>query len=279
MAGSSFAVVRGKSARLTKTNKCGRPLEGEENYAVTKGLVTISLTPVLKDAEELEQNNMDGEVCAQDRTAPSIKWWEVSVEFCQVNTCLWTMLGGWAPVLNYAGDAVGFETSRKVITDAGVVMELWTGTYQESSCDVPESDAVFEEVSGTGEKFGYLLFGVKEWILNGGIEIGAQVSTFSFQGITMDISEWGRGPYNVVAIDGSNTPGRLLTPVGQSADGTSDIHMEETPIAPPAPTDGCCTLLVQSIFTDPDFYYGGPADEPAADVAPDQPACDSVVPS
>jgi hypothetical protein len=279
MAGKRVSIVRGKSLRATKANRCGMPLEGEGNYTVTKGYVTVSLTPVLKDAEELEQQNADGEICGQDRTAPEIKWFEVSVEFCGVDTCLWTMLGGWAPVVDYAGNPVGFETSRKVVTDSGVVMELWSGTSSDNTCAVPANDDVFGQSDAvTGEEFGYFLFGVKEWQLSGGLEIGRQVSTFTMSGITMDISAWGRGPYNVVPIDNQLTPGRLLSPVGSLVDGISDIHFETTPITPPDPTDGCCTLAVQSIFTAPNYYYGGPANEPAADVAPAQPACDAVLP-
>lgn len=279
MAGAVGSVVRGKTVRLTKANKCGRPLEGEGNYAVTKGFVTVSVTPVLKDAEELEQTNADGETCAQDRTAPEIKWFEVSVEFCEVNTCVWTMLGGWPAVLDYKGDAVGFETTRKVVSDSGVVMELWTGTGSSSTCDLPTTDDVFGQSDAvTGEEFGYFLMGVKEWQLSGGLEIGAQVSTFTLSGITYDITGWGRGPWNVVAIDETLAAGRLLEPVGSGTDEISDIHMEFTPIPPPAATDGCCTLAVQSIFTAPNYYYGGPASEPAAEIAPSQPACDAVLP-
>lgn len=278
MAGKSFSVIRGKKVRLTQTNKCGRPVHGGD-YAVTSGLVTVSLTPVLKDAEELEQNNFDGQVCAQDRTEPQIKWWEVSAEFCQVNTCIWAMMGGWEPVLNYAGDSVGFETCRKIASSTAVVMELWTGIYSESTCNVPANDTVFTQAQTSGEEFGYLIFGVKEWVLNGGLEIGAQVSTFTFQGITMDISEWGRGPYNVVAINAAKTAGRLLTPVGQSCDGVSDVHMEVTPIAPPAVTEGCCSLDITHLFSGGIYYYGGPSGQPAATIAPNQVACNTVVSS
>ncbi|WP_029926388.1 hypothetical protein [Nocardia otitidiscaviarum] len=279
MTGAEFSVVRGKALRLTKANRCGMPIEGEGNYAVSKGFVTVTLNPVLKDAEELEQQNADGEICASDRTAPEIKWWEAQVEFCGVNTCLWSMLGGWPQVLDYAGNPVGFETTRKVVTDSGVVLELWSGTSSEDACVTPTNDDVFSQSEETtGDMFGYFLLGVKEWQLSGGLEIGRQVSTFTLSGITYDIRGWGRGPYNVVPIDASLTPGRLIVPVGSLVDGVSDMHMETTPISPPAPTDGCCTLGVQSIFTAPDYYYGGPSGEDAADVAPSQPSCDAVLP-
>ncbi|MBF6138131.1 hypothetical protein IU501_34750 [Nocardia otitidiscaviarum] len=279
MAGKEISVVRGKALRATKANRCGMPLEGEGHYAITKGFVTVTMNPVLKDAEELEQQNADGEICASDRTAAEIKWFEVQIEFCGVNTCLWTMLGGWAPVLDYKGDPTGFETSRRVVSDAGVVLELWSGTSSADTCTTPVNDDVFGQSDAvTGEEFGYFLLGVKEWQLSGGLEIGRQVSTFTMSGISYDISAWGRGPYNVVPIDANLTPGRLINPVGSLVDGISDLHFETTPIPPPAPTEGCCTLAVQSIFTAPNYYYGGPSAEPAADIAPSQPACDAVLP-
>ena len=46
-----------------------------------------------------------------------------------------------------------------------------------------------------------------------------------------------------------------------------------TPVEPPevSPEGDPEALDILNVFTDPDFYFGGPGNAPAADVAPDQP--------
>src|SRR6202012_4940635 len=99
---------------------------------------------------------------------------------------------------------------------------------------------------GTGLKYGYLLMFGTEFTL-GDITIGAQVSTLTLSGITFPGPQWGKGPYNVAAIDGNNTAGRLLTPTNND----SHFLIFRTPIAPPDVTPGGdpVALATSTLFT------------------------------
>lgn len=268
-----FPIVKGTRLRGTKINNCGLPQSGPANYVVTDGWVSATISPVFQEAEELEQRNAEGRVCVQDRTPPERKYYNLSFVLCQVNTCLITLFSSWAQELDWDGNAVGFRDQRRVESDYGVALELWTGGRSASDCPAPTSDDIFAQ-SASGRDYGYLLTFGTEFVL-GDIEIGAQVSTLTLTGITFAAPQWGRGPWNVVPIDALNTPGRLITPVGED----EQLIVLRTPIEPPAVTPGaeCCPLDIPGTFTDPDFYFGGPLGEPAADVAPDQPACASEV--
>lgn len=263
---ATFPIVKGTRLRATKINSCGLPIAGSANYLVTDGFVSFSLSAVRKDAEELEQTNAEGRVCVTDRTPPERKYYTVEAELCNVNTGLITLFNGWEQVTDWDDNSVGFRDQETVDADYGVALEVWTGGRADDDCPVPEDDDIFS-ASATGRKYGYLLLGATEFTL-GDIEIGAQVSTLTLSGITIAMPQWGRGPWNVVDTDGTGTAGRLIDPVNAE----SHFTFLRTAIAPPDVTTGSepQALAIASIFTDPDFYFGGPSAEPAADIAPAQ---------
>lgn len=263
---SVFPVVKGLKLRATKINRCGLPIAGNTNRLVTDGFVSVRLNPVMKDANELEQENAEGKVCVMDRTPAVRKHYDVEIELCQVNTGLIAMFNGWSQVIDHANNPIGFQDSPNVDDQFGVALEVWTGGRSDADCEPVTSDAVFT-APGTGMSYGYLLFGATEFTL-GNVEIGANISTFTLSGITIPIPQWGRGPYNVAATNAAGAPGRLLAPVGDDAHFT----MFRTPIAPPPVTPGNkpAKLSTTTLFTGTTYYFGGPANAPAAAVAPEQ---------
>lgn len=266
MPSTAFPVVKGTRLRATKINSCGMPVAGPGNRIVTKGFVSVNLTKVTKDAADLTQENADGEICVQDRTPPLRRWYTPAIELCNVDPELITMLNGWTKTVDYAGTTNGFIDDPKVETEYGVALEIWTGGRGDDDCPTPTVDTVLS-ASGSGRKYGYFLFGGTEWDL-GDITISADVATFTMTGRTIAMPHWGKGPYNVVAIDSNNTAGRLLTAVGQK----EHLTVLRTSIAPPDPTLGAAPLATSSIFTTTNYYYGGPASAPPIAVAPAQPA-------
>lgn len=263
---SVFPVVKGLALRATKSNNCGLPQEGPHNRLVTKGFVTVNMTAVMNEAEELEQKNAEGKVCVADRTPPTRKYYTPVVTLCNVNTGLIAMFNGWEQILDYADNPNGFQDQEEVDADYGVVIEVWTGGRSDADCPAPTLDTIFSSGS-SGKSYGYLLFGGTEWQL-GDIEIGAQVSTFTLTGRTIAIPQWGRGPYNVAGTDAAGTPGRLLVPTNEK----SHYYLFRTPVAPPDETDGGnpVALDITGKFTAPNYYFGGPGNAPAADIAPAQ---------
>lgn len=265
---AEFGMVKGLRARLTLVDSCGLPKVGPRSRVVTSGFITANLSPQMRDAEEIEQVNAEGRPCVVDRTPPERKWWNASIEFCKVNTCIMNMFTGWEVVTDYAGKDAGFSDRKTVPSDTAVMVEIWTGVGIDDECgDVPTTDDILSG-AGSSKEYGYTLFMVKESQL-GDIEIGASASTFTLSGITGNPVRWGRGPYNVVATDSNNTPGRMLAPMQRD----QHIRVLRTPIAPPEASTDCCPLIL------PTPYYDGPNEEPpvvANPVGPTQPACGTV---
>lgn len=260
----AFGVVQGEMLRVTKIDRCGKPLAGNSNRLVTDGFIRINLDPELKAAEVLEQNNAAGKACVSGRTPPERKWWNVEAQFCFVDPDLYSLVTAWARVLDYAGKPIGFRDQKEVESKTGVAFEVWTGVGDDDGCEPPLNDEMFSAET-SGQEGGYLLFGGTEFV-SGALTVESGVSTFTMTGRTIAMPRWGRGPYNVAAIDANGTPGRLLQPTSKK----EHITLFSTPVPPPEPTDGAVPLAISSIFVAPDYYIGGPANEPAAAIAPDQ---------
>lgn len=267
---ASSAVVLGLKMRITAVDACGVPIQGNANSLVTDGFIKTTLSPELRQRNDLEQTNAAGQVCVSASVPAERKWWNAAIEFCGVDPDAFSLLTQWARVLDYDGNPVGFIDQSRVSSDTGVAIELWTGGDGDDDCPPPTSDSIFSAAS-SGKNYGYLLFMGKEFV-SGDIGVEANPSTFSFNGQTFAPKGWGRGPYNVAAIDSAGTAGRLLVPA-YNADKENHLVFFRTPVKPPESTGGACELAIQSVFTDPDFYYGSDDGDPAADVAPAQPMC------
>lgn len=201
-------------------------------------------------------------MCVSDRTPPERKWWNVTLELCKVNTCLISMFTEWDLVTDYTGKDIGFSDKKRVPSDTGVALEVWTGVGSDDTCEVPLNDDVLSAGSAT-LPYGYFVIPVVKEAQLGDIEIGASAATFTLTGITAPGAKWGRGPYNVVATDASNTAGRLQ----EAFKADQHLRVLRTTIAPPAASDDCCALTL------PTPYYGATA----IGVAPAQPACGTGV--
>lgn len=267
---AEFPLLKGTRLRLTRTNSCGLPIAGPASRMVTKGFVQVTAAAEMKDANEIEQTNANGDVCVTDRTAPERKRYNIDLELCQVNTGLIAMLTGVPQVLNYADVPVGFRDRKEVDDEYGAALEIWTAGKSEDDCPEQLTDDIFDNPDASGRSYGYLLFGGIEWRISSDIVVQADLTTVTLSGITMPLTHWGRGPYNVVATDSDHTPGRLLEPMAPD----QHYHLERTPIAPPDVTPGSepVALAVASIFTGPPWYFGGPGGEASVDVAPAQPS-------
>lgn len=252
-------VVKGYKLRATKINRCGLPLEGPANRLVTDCFVSVKTTPVMKDRQELEQANAEGRVVFSDTTPPTRKHHTVEVVMAGVDPDVWALFLGYPRILDYNGKVIGYGDKKDVAADVGVALEVWSGGSTDEDCGVPDSDTVFS-LTDSGRTYGYLLLGATEWTPPP-LTVEAAMSTFAMTGITIPMSQWGRGPYNVARIDAQGTAGRLLEPIEK------DRHLTffRTPVDPPEATDGAVSLNIQSLFL-ADPYFG----TEAADVAPDQ---------
>ena len=238
-------VVRGKRLRATRVDRCGLPLAGEGSSLVTSGFVSVNYAPNMEEGEDLTQKNADGKNCVVDRTEPEMKWVDVTAVLCEVDVELLAWMTNLPQVLDYSQRPTGFRMSKDIDLSTGVALEVWSGTAGDD-CDTPVDDGIFD-LDEPLVNYGYWLAPAIVEGTIGEIEIAASVATFTLTGRAVAGPRWGRGPYDVVAQDASNTAGRLLEPLTKS----DFVHVDEVTIAPPAATNGAVELSL------PTPYFGG----------------------
>ena len=247
-----FPLIRGRALRVTRLDGCGSPVPGPNSVVVTKGFISVALTPNTEEGEEISVTNASGDICVSDTPAPKLTGYGVEISLCGVDPDLVSLLTGQDVVLDAAGEAVGFRMNSKVnLDDSGFSIELWSG--------VPT--AVCEP--GQGQSYGYLLVPFLKGGVLGDLTVENGPVNFNITGAqSKDGSNWGVGPFPVVT-DEAGDESTLLEPI----DTSDHLHLQLTRMAPPleecggqelgSPATGA-TAGIPGTYTPANSY--GPAD-------------------
>lgn len=213
MATHKFAPLLGKRLRATQMTDGG---EVGENFIVTDGFITITMSAEIEDGTEIITRNAYGQLCINERMNPSFKRLNLEVEFCGVNPSLLSYVSNAVEYEDYAGDVAGFTLPEGEITGA-FALELWTGLS--GALNDPNAN-------------GYMLLPYIGKGSLGDITIdGENAVTFSLTGAaTRGGHQWGVGPYDVL-ING-DSPG-VAAPLPTALDPYDHFLLIDTAV--PAP--------------------------------------------
>lgn len=230
MANVCSSMARGRTARVTRLDSCGVPVEGTTSTIVTGGFVQVVTTPVYQDAEEIQVLNANGDLCVDDQADPALRWLTTAITLCNVNPLLVNILTGDPIVSDDAtptANTVGYRIDTATTGTAAFALELWSGIPGQA-CGV-----------GGTEGFGYWLYPFVvqgqwgEWTWgNAGLNLEITARTSAGSG-------WGVGPYDIRrdgAVPATLEP--LLTPITE----TQHMHFETT--TAPIPVAGCEPLAL-----------------------------------
>ena len=222
MSTRSMKIVRGKRVRVTRLGACGEPPETAEpcSYVVTKGFVTVTMEPQNEEGEELLLLTADGELCINDQSKHNFKRWNLSIELCDVDPELVSLLTRVTLETDANGDVVGFRSLEGRI-DEEFAFELWSGVGEQDCVD--------------GEEYGYMLFPFVAGGTFSDLTIENGVATVTIENaFTKTGGLWDVGPYDVVPDEyGAASPLGVAIQPGEH-------HVQRlTTIAPPAATVGC----------------------------------------
>lgn len=213
-------IVRGKRVRVTTLETCGTPPASgtPDSYVVTSGFVTVTLSADIEAGDDIVVKNANGDLCISDRSHDQLKRWMVSIDLCEVDPDLVSMMTGSPLETNGDGDVVGFRSVTGPL-DQEFALELWSGTEQ-GACSpegVPRY-GYFLLPYVTGGSFGDLT------VENDGVTVTLE------DAFTLSNSNWGVGPYNVVG----DPAGPLESAIG------ADEHLllRTTQVDPPAASCG-----------------------------------------
>lgn len=227
MATRCFRSIQGLALRVTRLDTCCKPATGTAcDFAVSESFVTLNITAELEDPDEFIVKLANGKLCINETGCATLKRFNVEIEICNADPDLFEIISGVNTVTDYGGNVVGFEIDAELggCTDR-FALEFWTRVV---------GDDCVDPVTGASQYLYWLLPCVSNGRI-GDITIENAPLTWTLSGEALPSSAWARGPHNVVPINSSNTPGKLLAPLGAD----TALHVQYTTIAPPVEVCGC----------------------------------------
>jgi hypothetical protein len=217
--------LQGSTLRVTRLDVCGNPEFGDCAYGVSDGYVSATITPNTEEGERFLQRTASGRAIVNQRGAPILNWYDVSIQFQEVDPELFTILTGLSPYYDDQDRVIGFPVTESEFATANFALELWMGNAEEAC-------------TGADPFYGYnLLPWVTEGALAEDITITNDLITFTVVGRTRKGTPWGVGPYDVVVLENGD-PSPLYTAI---PDDTHHLPIW-TQLAPPEAECGCQSL-------------------------------------
>lgn len=244
-----FSIIGTRGIRATLVDRCGKPVYGPNSQAVSAGIVSIELEPEVEEGDDYSQKNAAGDECFPSFKGPDvIKWWNVTLEFCNVDPALFTlMMRTWRPVLDYSRTlTTGWRMGSQVSSVDGFALETWpkaAGAGVGQLCD-----AAGNELPDDPEGYDPGAYFLLPWLIPTAPDswtLENEPTTFTLKCRSKSGSLWKKGPYNVV-LNGPGQPGPLIDPIdpgfrlreeddpnGITGGDPTHFHGELTVVAPP----------------------------------------------
>ncbi|KPI33265.1 hypothetical protein OV450_1353 [Actinobacteria bacterium OV450] len=215
-------IANAETIRVTRVDSCGRVVCGADNSYVLDCFATLAMNVNTEDGTDVEYKAANGKVCGFKRGCPSFRGYDVELTFYGVSPEFIELTTGQSPYAGFDGALIGYDDCS-IQCDSGFAIELWAQVLGEEVCpNTPTTDGAW-------------IYFLLPWVTNGqlgDLEIGSEAVNLVLSGSTRANSRWGIGPYNVQAADVAQTPGPMLTPLGENCHRRSFI----TTIAPPVVT-------------------------------------------
>lgn len=186
MSTKTFKPIYGKRLRAAQVGPNGQPLTGSAGMnVVTDGFITLSISAEVEDGTEVLVRNASGNLCINEKAAPSLKYLGVEMEFCGVNPSLLAIMTNAEEYTNSAGDVIGFTVPEGAL-EKYFSLELFTGLSG-------HTDEQGELSSGY-----FLMPFLQAGVLSEISVDGENAVTFSMSGaMTKGGNGWGFGPFPI----------------------------------------------------------------------------------
>jgi hypothetical protein len=225
--GKTFAPIRGRRMRLTRLDECGAPVIGAATTRVSKGFVSVALSPQYEDATAINMTNAAGEIDFNEPGDSTLTAMQAAIAFTRVDPDLFSMITGQPVVVDADAAAVGFRMEGGVPVLGGWALEVWSD--------------LGGQVCAGAKAYGYFLVPFLRGGTVGDFSVENGAASFTLTSTTREGSQWGEGPYDVVnsAADGAPI---VAAPLLEDIGPKTHFHLQLTPIAPPAETAGLVAL-------------------------------------
>src|ERR1700754_2163818 len=88
------AYIGARRVRVTRLDRTGRAAEfaDKRDYAVSRGFVSVEIGPEVEEGDDYTQKTAGGDLCISEKGQDNLKWFTVSIEFCQVDPDIFTLM-------------------------------------------------------------------------------------------------------------------------------------------------------------------------------------------
>ncbi|NGO66804.1 hypothetical protein G5C65_00185 [Streptomyces sp. SB3404] len=207
--------------RVTRVDRCGRPVCGEDNGFVFDCFATLAMNANVEEGEDVAYTAANGRQCGFKRGCPTFNGYDIELNFFSVSPEFVEITTGNPVVYGFDGEPIGYDDCS-IQCNSGFALELWAEVLGEDVCDA--------DATGDGAWIYFLM----PWVTNGqlgDLEVGNEAVSLVLNGATRAGGGWGTGPYDIMPTDAAGTPGPLLTPLGSNCHRRTFV----TSVAPPEP--------------------------------------------
>lgn len=123
--------------RIVRVDTCGIPVTGTGSLVVvTKGFVQVQNEPQYEDGEEFFERTADGTPCVNQKDDPVLKRFQLTIDFCEVNTTAFAYIASARELtVNAAGvTGQGFAFAEGQPTNR-YSLEVWQKVAGSGACD------------------------------------------------------------------------------------------------------------------------------------------------
>jgi hypothetical protein len=128
--------IKGTIARLTIVDTCGVPVTGSSSKQITTaGFIQVQMAPQYEDGEEFIQRTADGALCVNEKDAPFLKRMQNTVDFCQVDPDLPTLISNARRITSSppaSGTGFAWKTGAQTVHFS---LEVWQRVAGSGACD------------------------------------------------------------------------------------------------------------------------------------------------
>lgn len=182
--------IKGTHYRIVKLDSCGNPVTGTGSMAIVgSGFVKVSMEPQYEDGEEFFERTADGGVCVNQKDDPVLKRFNLTIDFCEINTT----------GVAYVASARELTVGAAGVTGSGFAFAEGQSTNRYSL-------EVWQRVAGAGacDASGVQRFIYNAWPNCGATKLGGydienarstlQIMSETRAGSTTAVTGWLRGP-------------------------------------------------------------------------------------
>lgn len=220
--------IKGTHIRVVALDQCGNPITGTGSMVVvTKGFVQVQAEPQYEDGEEFFERTADGTVCVNQKDDPVLKRFQLTIDFCEVNTTMFAFMASARELTSNAAGVTGqgFAFSEGQPTNR-YSLEVWQKVAGSGACDPS---------------------GVQRYIYNAFPNLGAsKIGQYTIENgrSTFQVMSESRGASAQATVGWLNGPGSGTSwlPSNENAQAVDHWLFAVTTTAPPSPACNPSTL-------------------------------------